>query len=146
MLNVWKDSFIGKVFGKTFLSSKSPSGNVESRSDSSPDIFPPKIRIFHKILKKIQLPAPPPRSEKKYQTEHLSRNFFLGEAYKDRWRHNFDNLFLKFRKHRRVSRKCLEDNDSTKKDRWPIKIRLDFHNPTLTIMLKLFKTSTYFCS
>ena len=120
MLNVWKDLFIGKVFGKTFLSSKSLSGNVESRSDSSPDVFPPKIRFFHKILKKNPTPRPP-RSEKNYQTEHLSRNFFLGEAYKDRWRHNFDNLFLKFKKHRRVSRKCLEDKDSTKKDRWPKK-------------------------
>ena len=45
-----------KFFGKTRLSSRSPSGNVESLSDNSPDNFPPKNRFIHKIVK----PPPPP--------------------------------------------------------------------------------------
>ena len=60
MLNVWKDLFVAKVFGKTCLASKSPSGNVDSPSDNSPDNFRPKVRFFHRILKKTPPPPPPP--------------------------------------------------------------------------------------
>ena len=56
MLNVWKNLIIGRVFGKTCLSSKSFSGNFESRSYNSPDNFPPKVRFFHKNLKNSPLP------------------------------------------------------------------------------------------
>ena len=48
-----------KFFGKARLSSISPSGNVESRSDNSPDNFPPKVFVFHKFLKNSPTPLPP---------------------------------------------------------------------------------------
>ena len=72
-MDVWKDLFIGKVFGKTCLSSKSPSGNSESRSDNSPDNFAPKVRFFLENLKKI-LPTSPPFPE-----EIMKLNIFPGK-------------------------------------------------------------------
>ena len=71
-----------EIFRKTCLSSKSFSGNFESRSYNSPDNFPPKVRFFHKILKNSPLP---PILKKKYQTELFSRNkIFPGEVYLDK--------------------------------------------------------------
>ena len=60
MLNVWKKIIHWKFFGKTCLSSKSPSGNVESLSDNSPDNFPPKNRFIQKIVKPPLPPLLPP--------------------------------------------------------------------------------------
>ena len=68
MLNVWKDLFLGKVFGKTCLSSKSTSGNVETRSDNLPDNFPLKVVSSFQNSKKTQ-----PNSEENYQTEFFYR-------------------------------------------------------------------------
>ena len=141
MLNVWKDFFIGKIFGNTCLPSKSPSGSVESRSDNSPNNFPPKIRFFHKILKKI--PTPGPRFWKELSNwlffqELFSRRNLYGQIETQFWQFVF--------KVQKSSAECLENVLKTliqpKKNRLPKKNHPVSYNLVLAIMLKLFKNST----
>ena len=83
---------------------KSP-GSVESLSDNPPDNFPPKLRFFHKFLKK-SLPRPRPLSEKKYQSEHFSRKIFFRE--KLIWTDKNTILTICFQSSKK-SAECLEE-------------------------------------
>ena len=110
-------------FGKTCLSSKSSSGNVDSRSDNAPDNFPPKVRFFHKNLKNSPPPPRPcPPFWKNYQTEHFSgdKNFsrrsVSGQKKTQFWQSAF--------KVQKTSAECLEKALKTlisnkKEDRLP---------------------------
>ena len=119
-----------KFYGKTCLSSKSPSGSVESRSDNPPDNFLPKLRFFHKFLKKSSPPPPRPLSEKKYQSEHFSRKIFFLE--KLIWPDKDAILTICFQSSKnicRVSRrseKVLKTLIQPKKDRLPKEKHPDF--------------------
>ena len=149
MLNVWKYFFIGKIFGKTCLSSKSPSGNVESRSDNSHDSFPPKVRFYHRILKKLSQPPPP--FWNCYQTEHFSRKFLFLEKFI--WTDKDTILTICFQISKnicRMSRKSLEDIDSTKKKTvYPNKIpqiwRIQFRQScwTFSKIVRIFAPKFY---
>ena len=111
--------FIGKFFGNTCLSSKSPSGSVESRSDNPPDNFPPKLRFFHKFLKK-NFPPPAP-----FLRKNIKVIFFPGKFFS--WRNLYGQIKTQFWgfvfKIQKTSAECLEevkkswrqDIDSTKK-------------------------------
>ena len=103
MLNVWKGLFIGKVFGKTWLPSKSPYGSAESRSDNPPDNFPPKVRFFHKIWKLPPLPAP-------FLRKNIKVNIFPGKFFS--WRNLYGLIKTQFSqsafKVQKTSAECLE--------------------------------------
>ena len=111
-----------KFFGKTCLTSKSSSGNVESRSDDSPDNFPPKVQFCHKTLKNSNPPCPP------FWKKNIKLNIFPGKNYfqeKFIWTDKDTILTICFQTSKnicRMSRKSLKNIDSTKKkDRLPKK-------------------------
>ena len=113
-----------KFFGKTCLTSKSSSGNVESRSDNSPDNFPPKVQFFHKILKNSTPPPPlPPFLKKNIKLNIVPEINFFQEKFI--WAEKDTILTICFQTSKnicRMSRKSLENIDSTKKkDRLPKK-------------------------
>ena len=121
MLNVWKKNIHWKFFGKTCLSSKSPSGNVESLSDNSPDNFPPKNRFIHKIVK------PPPPAPAPVLKKTIKLNIFQGIKFFQEqciWTDKDTFLTICFRSSKNIcrkSRKCLEDIHSIKKKHLPEK-------------------------
>ena len=104
-----------KFFGKTCLTSKSSSGNVESRSDDSPDNFPPKFQFFHKTLKNTNPPCPP------FWKKNIKLNIFPGINFfqeKFIWADKDTILTICFQSSKnicRMSRKSLEESESTKK-------------------------------
>ena len=112
-----------KFFGKTCSTSKSSSGNVESRSDNSPDNFPPKVQFFHQNLKNSTPPPCPPFWKKNIKLNIVPEINFFQEKFI--WTDKDTILTICFQSSKnicRMSRKSLENIDSTKKkDRLPKK-------------------------
>ena len=111
-----KKNYLKDVFRKNASYLKSSSGNVESRSDNTPDNFPPKVRFFHRFQKKTLSPTPPP------VLKNLSKlNIFPGKNFfseKFIWTDKDTILTICFQSSENIcpmSRKSLEEIDLTKK-------------------------------
>ena len=133
-----------KLFGKTCLTSKRSHGNVELLSDNSPDNFPLKTVFSTEFWTP---PRPCPRSEKKT----IKLSLFPGtKIFQQKFIWTDKDTILTICFHQKTSAECLKKVLKTliqpRKKTVYLNNPPDFHQLFLTIMLKLFKNSTYFCS